>query len=130
MLPSRIFFDNFLDDFEPKKLDKMMKCDVYLEDDTYQIIVDIPGYKKEDITIEFDKGYLKIIAESKEEDKEESNKKYLCKERVSMSRCERSFYFGELNEEEIKAEFKDGILKISVPKESREEATKKVINID
>lgn len=129
MLPSRIFFDNFLDEIEPKEFDKMMKCDIYEENDMYHIVVDIPGYKKEDISIEYDKGYLKIVATHKEEEK--SNKKYMRRERVSTSRCERSFYLGEeLNENEIKAEFKDGILKVSVPKNDKEEPTKKIINID
>lgn len=129
MLPSRIFFDNFLDEIEPKEFDKMMKCDIYEENDMYHIVVDIPGYKKEDISIEYDKGYLKIVATHKEEEK--SNKKYMRRERVSTSRCERSFYLGEeLNEDEIKAEFKDGILKVSVPKDDKEEPTKKIININ
>ncbi len=75
MLPSRIFFDNFLDEIEPKEFDKMMKCDIYEENDMYHIVVDIPGYKKEDISIEYDKGYLKIVATHKEEEK--SNKEYL-----------------------------------------------------
>lgn len=129
MLPSRIFFDNFLDEIEPKEFDKMMKCDIYEENDMYHIVVDIPGYKKEDISIEYEKGYLKIVATHKEEEK--SNKKYMRRERVSTSKCERSFYLGEeLNEDEIKAEFKDGILKVSVPKNDKEEPTKKIINID
>lgn len=129
MLPSRIFFDNFLDEIEPKKFDKMMKCDIYEENDIYHIVADIPGCKKEDINIEYEKGYLKISAMHKEE--EHDNKKYMRRERMSMSKCERSFYLGEeLNEDEIKAEFKDGILKISVPKNDKEEVTKKIINID
>ena len=61
MLPSRIFFDSFLDDMEPKKFDKMMKCDVYEEDGMYHILMDAPGFSKKDISIEFDKGDLKII---------------------------------------------------------------------
>lgn len=128
MLPSRIFFDNFLDDMDSKKFDKMMKCDIYEEDNMYHVVVDVPGFKKEDIKIEFENGYLKVIAENSQEEKNE--KKYLRKERTSITRCERSFYFGELNEDLIKAEFKDGILNISVPKDKREEAVKKIINID
>ena len=128
MLPSRIFFDNFLDDIDSKKFDKMMKCDIYEEDNMYHVLVEVPGFKKEDIKIEFENGYLKIIAENSQEENED--KKYLRKERTSMTRCERSFYFGELNEDLIKAEFKDGILNISVPKDKREEVVKKIINID
>ncbi len=128
MLPSRIFFDNFLDDIDSKKFDKMMKCDIYEEDNMYHVLVEVPGFKKEDIKIEFENGYLKVIAENSQEENED--KKYLRKERTSMTRCERSFYFGELNEDLIKAEFKDGILNISVPKDKREEVVKKIINID
>ena len=52
-------------------------------------------------------------------------------ERIATSRCERSFYLGEgLNEEEIKAEFKNGILKVTIPMAEKEEPTKKIINID
>ena len=128
MLPSRIFFDNFLDDIDSKKFDKMMKCDIYEEDNMYHVLVEVPGFKKEDIKIEFENGYLKVIAENSQE--ENADKKYLRKERTSMTRCERSFYFGELNEDLIKAEFKDGILNISVPKDTSEEVVKKIINID
>ena len=128
MLPSRIFFDNFLDDIDSKKFDKMMKCDRYEEDNMYHVLVEVPGFKKEDIKIEFENGYLKVIAENSQEENED--KKYLRKERTSMTRCERSFYFGELNEDLIKAEFKDGILNISVPKDKSEEVVKKIINID
>ena len=127
MLPSR-FFDNFLDEMEPKKMDKMMKCDIYEENNMYHILVDAPGFKKEDIKIEFHKGDLKIILSHKEHEKDD--KKYIRRERASYSRCERSFYLGEIDEDKIKAEFKDGILKISVPKEEKIEASKKIISID
>ena len=128
MLPSRIFFDSFLDDMEPKKLDKMMKCDIYEEDGMYHILMDAPGFKKEDINIEFHKGDLKIVLAHKENKKDD--KKYVRKERTSFTRCERSFYLGDIDEDRIKAEFKDGILKISVPKEENAAASKKIINID
>lgn len=128
MLPSRLFFDNFLDDLEPKKMDKMMKCDIYEEDGKYIIEMDVPGMKKEDISIEFEDGNLTITASNETVEKE--NKKYLRKERVSISKCTRSFYLGDISEDEIKAEFIDGILKISVPKENKETNHKKIINID
>ena len=82
MLPSRIFFDNFFDDFEPpKKLDKMMKCDIYEEDNNYVIEMDVPGFKKEDINMELDDGYLKISAEKKSDSEEKDGKKYVRRER-------------------------------------------------
>lgn len=130
MLPSRVFFDNFFDDFEsPKKLDKMMKCDIYEEDNNYVIEMDVPGFKKEDINMELDDGYLKISAEKKSDNEEKDGKKYVRRERHCYSKCERQFYVGNIKDEDIKAKFKDGILKISVPKEEKKE-TKKVIMIE
>ena len=58
------------------------------------------------------------------------DKKYVRRERTSFARCERSFYLGDIDEDKIKAEFKDGILKISVPKDNKTETSKKIINID
>lgn len=131
MLPSRVFFDNFFDDFEsPKKLDKMMKCDIYEEDNNYVIEMDVPGFKKEDINMELDDGYLKISAEKKSDSKEKDGKKYVRRERHCYSKCERQFYVGNIKDEDIKAKFKDGILKISVPKEEEKKETKKVIMIE
>ena len=130
MLPSRVFFDNFFDDFEsPKKLDKMMKCDIY-EEDNNVIEMDVPGFKKEDINMELDDGYLKISAEKKSDSEEKDGKKYVRRERHCYSKCERQFYVGNIKDEDIKAKFKDGILKISVPKEEEKKETKKVIMIE
>jgi len=129
MLPSRIFLDDFFDDLEPKKADKMMKCDVYEEDNTYIIEMDAPGIKKENINLEYEDGNLTITMTSKTEETNH-DKKYLRRERVVVSKCSRSFYLGDINEDEIRAGFKDGILKISVPKENREINHKKTINID
>lgn len=131
MLPSRVFFDNFFDDFEsPKKLDKMMKCDIYEEDNNYVIEMDVPGFKKEDINMELDDGYLKISAEKKSDSEEKDGKKYVRRERHCYSKCERQFYVGNIKDEDIKAKFKDGILKISVPKEEEKKEIKKVIMIE
>ena len=131
MLPSRVFFDNFFDDFEsPKKLDKMMKCDIYEEDNNYVIEMDVPGFKKEDINMELDDGYLKISAEKKSDSEEKDGKKYVRRERHCYSKCEGQFYVGNIKDEDIKAKFKDGILKISVPKEEEKKETKKVIMIE
>lgn len=128
MLPSRFFFDDFLNDLESKKVDKMMMCDVYVEDNKYVIEMDTPGIKKENINLEYEDGNLTITINKEEE--EVVSKKYLRRERVVVSKCSRSFYLGEINEDEIRAEFKDGILKISVPKENVERNHKKIINID
>ena len=129
MLPtSRIFLDDFFDDFEKnKKIDKMMKCDVYEKDEKYIIEMDLPGANKSDITLDIEKGYLRISYKKENVEKDE-NKKYIHRERISVTNCSREFYVGEVDEEMINASFKDGILTISMPIKEKE-ATKKIINI-
>ena len=128
MLPSRIFFDSFFDD-EPRKMNKMMKCDIYEKDNKYNIELDIPGAKKEDINMELEDGYL-TVTYSKKEDITDNDKKYIRRERHSYESASRQFYVGNVTESDIKASFKDGILSISVPKEDENKETKKIINID
>ena len=79
MLPSKLFFDNFFDDLEaPKKLDKMMKCDIYEKEGKYNIEMDLPGFKKENINLDYKDGYLKISAVKEENENED--KKYTTEE--------------------------------------------------
>ena len=129
MLPSRIFLDDFFDDFDKnKKLEKMMKCDVYEKDDLYIIEMDMPGAKKDDIKLDIENGYL-TISYSKVVDDKDEDRKYIHRERHSYTSCSRQFYVGDVDEEQINASFKDGILKISLPK-AEKETKKKLINID
>ena len=129
MLPSR-FFDNFLDEMEPKKVDKMMKCDIYEENNMYHILMDAPGFKKEDIKIEAEDGNIIITAEKNENSKEEDkNKKYLRRERHFHSRTQRAFYLGDIDEDNIKATFDNGVLKVTVPKKQIE-SNRKLIDIE
>ncbi len=129
MLPSRIFFDDFFDDLDtPKKASNMMKCDIYETEDEYHIEMDTPGFKKEEIKMELSNGYLTITAE-KHNNSNENDKKYIRRERVYAKEM-RQFYVGDIDENRVKAEFKDGMLLVSVPKENQEKETKKIINID
>ena len=123
LMPRRnysLFDDLFRDDFFDKKMPSLMKTDIKEMKDKYQLEVDLPGYKKENINLELEEGYLKISAKVEEKkDDEESN--YLHKERY-YGECTRSFYVGEdIKEEEISAEFNNGILKIDIPKKDEEE---------
>ena len=127
MLPSRLFFDSLLDDYEDSRFKKSMKCDIFEKDGNYNVVMDIPGFKKEDINIECDNGVIKISCEKKEEENEEDDKKYIRKERV-YEKCERSFNFGDIKEDEIEAEFTDGTLKLIIPKQEKVD-TKKSIEI-
>ena len=88
----------------------------------------MPGFTKDDINIEFNKGTLTISAEKKEEKEEKDEKKYIRRERF-YGKLSRSFYLGDIEEENIKAEFKDGTLRVIAPKKD-ENISKKVINID
>ncbi|MCH5166682.1 MAG: Hsp20 family protein [Erysipelotrichales bacterium] len=127
MLPSRLFLDDFFDDFDKnKKIDKMMKCDIYEEDELYIIEMDMPGASKQDITLDIENGYLSITYKKEEKDVE---KKYIHRERFSYTNCSRKFYVGDIDEAKVDASFKDGILKISLPKKEKE-SSKKTININ
>ena len=93
-----------------------MKTDVKEKEGNYILEIDIPGYEKEDIQIELQDGYLTVTA-SKNEENEEKKAKYLRRERFS-GMCTRSYYVGDaIKEEDIKANFKNGILSIVFPKE-------------
>ena len=90
--------------------------------------MDVPGFDKKDISIEANDGYLTITAEKNSEDEEKNeNKNYIRRERV-YGKVERSFYLGDLDQDKIDAEFKNGILNIVVPKKE-ETSNKKRIEI-
>ena len=131
LLPSRIFFNSFLDDFDsPRKLDKMMSCDIYEKEENYILEIDVPGFKKEDINLEVEEGYLKVVAEKNMETDDSDSKKYLHRERNCMTRCERQFYIGDVSVDDIKAKFSNGSLKILVPKTEDRKVTKQIITIE
>ena len=121
MLPSRLFFD---DSFF--KGDENIKSDIYEKDGRLVVEMEAPGYTKDDINISIDKGTLSISFEK--EENEEENKKYLHRERKSYSKVSRSFYLGDIDEEDIDASFKNGVLVVSAPKK-KEIETKKTISI-
>lgn len=132
MLPrlSRInFFDDMLDDTLFKKESNLMKTDIKESDTEYTLEIDVPGCKKEDIKIDLESGYLNVNVEISKDTTEE-NENYIHKERFSGS-CSRSYYVGDnVTEEDINANFKNGILKITVPKkEDIRETSKKFIDI-
>lgn len=146
MLPS-IFGENLLDEFfdEPwekslfgarnplygKHAKNLMKTDVKETGDHYEVDIDLPGFQKDEISVELQNGYLTIQA-AKGLDKEEQDKKgkYIRQERYAGA-CSRSFYVGEdVEPEEVSAKFEDGILTISVPKAAKKQLPKQTsINI-
>ena len=132
MLPalfSENLFDDFMDDaFERnffgarnplygKHSKNLMKTDVKETDKSYELDIDLPGFKKDEISAHLENGYLTVSA-AKGVDKDEKDKEghYIRRERYSGSMT-RSFYVGDaVKEEEIHAKYEDGILKLSIPK--------------
>jgi len=130
MLPSRKhYLDSIFDDFMGS-MDNFdsMRCDIYEKDNFYYIEATLPGFSKEDISLDYKNGYITISAvRDSESDESDNDKKYIRKERV-YGKTTRSFYIGNVSENEISAEFKNGILEVVVPKEEKE-TSKKIIEI-
>ena len=125
----------------------LMKTDIKEDENGYELMMDLPGYEKNEIAIKLDKGYLTVTATKETESNKESQDgekkeasgekavdektaekpaqkpsfKYICKERFSGS-CQRTFYVGEeVEQEDIKAAFKNGVLVLSIPKPEKKE---------
>ena len=147
LLPS-IFGENLFDDWmdfsfpEIPDVDKtlygkhaknMMKTDVKETEKGYEVAVDLPGFKKDEVHAALENGYLTISAEKglDKDEKEKESGRYIRKERYAGA-CSRSFYVGEnLTQEDIKAKYENGILRLSVPKkEAKPVETKKTIAIE
>lgn len=136
MLVPSIFGENLFDDFMDfpfgydfwgkknplygKNAKRMMKTDIRETDGSYELDIDLPGFKKDEIQASLENGYLTISA-AKGLDKDEKDKegKYIRQERYAGAMT-RSFYVGEeVSQEEIKAKYEDGILKLSIPKKEK-----------
>ncbi len=100
-----------------KRAKNMMKTDIREHDNGYEIDIDLPGFKKDEINVELDDGYLTISAEkSLDKNEEKKHGRYIRRERYAGA-MQRSFYVGDaLTREDIKAKYEHGILKLSVPK--------------
>ena len=106
----------FADPFFTEHESKIMKTDIKEKTDKYLIGIELPGYQKENIKIDVEDGYLTVHAEINSDNEEKEEGKFVRRERYVGS-CSRSFYVGnEVKSEDIKASFKNGILKIEVPK--------------
>ena len=104
----------------------MMKTDVKETDNGYEVAVDLPGFKKDELHLELNNGYLTISAEKGlDKDEKDKNDKYIRRERYAGS-MSRSFYVGEgVKEEDIHAKYENGILSLSIPKEEKKAVPEK-----
>ena len=145
MLPS-IFGESLLDDWFdfPSERDffgshnpvfgkhakNLMRTDIRETDTSYELDVDLPGFKKEDIKAQVENGYLTISAAKGVEKKEDDKKgQYIRQERFSGA-CSRSFYVGDnVTEQDITAKFEDGILKLSIPKKDQQQVETKKYSV-
>ena len=149
MLMPSIFGENLFDDdwmdfpFErefwgrqnpayTKNTKNLMKTDIREHDAGYELDIDLPGFKKDEIKAELENGYLTISAtKGTSNDEQDKKGKYIRRERYAGT-MQRSFYVGEdVTQEDIKAKFEDGILKLSIPKKDAQTVeTKKTIAIE
>lgn len=146
MLMPRMFdedlFDNWMDfPFERefsrrnplygKREKNLMKTDVRQTEDGYELDIDLPGFKKEDVSVKLENGYLTVsAARSVDENEAKDSSGYIHKERWSGS-CSRSFYLGDgISKQDVKARMEDGILHLTLPKKAPELPENNLIAIE
>ena len=133
MVPS-IFGENMLDDFfdggffgahNPlygKNARNLLKTDIREMDDSYELAVDLPGFKKDEINLDIKDGYLTVSAEKGLDKKEEDKKGRILRQERYAGVMSRSFYVGNgLKNEDVHAKFENGVLRLSLPKKAAEE---------
>ncbi len=143
LLPS-LFGENLLDDWmdfefpsarDLRKIDKklygkkaarVMRTDVHEHDDGYELDIDLPGFKKEEIQLSLENGYLTVSAEKGLDEEEKDKKGKLIRQERYSGSMQRSFYVGEAVEEaDVKAKFEHGVLKLSIPKKEVQKVPEK-----
>ena len=119
--PDYDFFDEAMHDFFPSfygkgRHQKYMRTDIKETDGAYQMEVELPGLDKQDIHIDLKDGYLNISASKSEKNDGDKKDNYIHRER-SFS-CQRSYYVGDIRKEDIKAKYENGMLNVTIPKET------------
>ncbi len=103
-----------------RKASRMMKTDIREKDENYEIVVDLPGFKKEEIEVELDNGYVSISA-SKHLDRDDNKKGKLIRQERYAGSMTRSFYVGEnIEKEDVEATYRHGVLTLTIPKKAAE----------
>lgn len=135
---SNDFADDFFNDFFAAPMKRVtygsnsMRTDIKELDDSYELDVQLPGYNKEDVEVEIKNGYLTVRANHTENTEDKEDGKYIRKECYTGS-CERSYYVGDkLASDDVKANFSNGVLQLTVPKEEKlpEREQKQLVQIE
>ena len=129
LIPRNDYLSSAFDIFDTSffKDTNIMKSDIYEQNENYVLEIDLPGFDKENVSIDYHNEYLTIKAVKK--DNHDENDKYIKKERF-YGEYKRTFYIGNLDESNIKANYNNGVLKIAFPKEDVKKETEKQILID
>ena len=136
MLPSSFgesLFDDWMDEFPVRALDNVdrklygkhsgreMLTDIKEHEDHYEVLIDLPGFKKDEINIELNDGYLTITASKGVDENEEDKKGKIVRQERYAGVMQRSYYVGEeMTHEDIKAKFENGVLTLNVPKKEEQ----------
>lgn len=126
------YLPNLFDDFFPTVRNSVMRTDIHENDGCYTLDVELPGFKKENISLDVDDGYLVIQAKNEMSNEEKNKKGEIIRSERSYGSCSRSFYVGDnVKASDIKAKFDGGVLEVIVPKkEAKELENKEVIMIE
>ena len=128
LLPTEDLFNSFFDSFNHWE-SNVLKTDIHETKGAYEFNIDMPGFKKDDIKISLDKGYLTINATRNEKEDADEDKTYLRKERY-YGEVTRSYYLGDnVRFDDIDASFENGVLKLVINKKNEETTTSKLIDI-
>ncbi len=122
------FFADFFD--FPRvnyKANSILKTDVKETEKDYELQIEMPGYKKENVTLDLKDGYLTVTAEHKQENEEKDDKNNFIRRERSYGSCSRNYYVGKnINEEDISASLENGVLNIVIPKKQQVENKKRI----
>lgn len=121
------FFDDAFDSLFAPSYDSgtIMKTDIKETEKEFEISIDLPGFKKENVTLNFDNGYINVSAKKEQE---ETEGKYIRRERTLS--CSRSYYIGDIDKSSIKAKYENGVLTVTLPKEEERKPVSTTIAID
>lgn len=128
---NRDFFDDFFNDLPSRSANgNLMNTDIIEKEDKYLLTIEMPGFSKDDVKVTVEKGYLVIEAERQyDNEKQDENDKLIRRERF-YGTVKRNYYIGNIELKDIKGSFKDGILSLEVPKESKEISTKEYLVLE